>query len=111
MKLVFSENFKNEILEYGGQVRLELFKINGLGDYHKFESIWDQENNNLYMTLDLSYLDSVDQEIFEITVYYSDMSGGLIGEAFKLIPSSKMCTFGIDPGEQKRRDYSCDADT
>ena len=106
MKLVFSENFKNEILEYGGQVRLELFKINGLGDYHKFESIWDQENNNLYMTLDLSYLDSVDQEIFEITVYYSDMSGGLIGEAFKLIPSSKMCTFGIDPGEQKRRDLN-----
>lgn len=105
MKLVFSEKFKNEIFEYGNQVRLNLFKVNGQGDYHEFESIWDSESKNFYMTLDLSFFDP-EEDITSIDVYYSDLSGTLVGKAFELRPSVKMCTYGIDPGEKKRIDLN-----
>ena len=84
MTLKFSDKFKEEIQELGNAV---LLKEVTLGDdtttYIEFQSLWNEETKTLCITLDLSNVE-VPEGVRLIRVYYSDLSGERIGEAFQL---------------------------
>lgn len=89
MTLRFSDNFKKEIQELGNAVLLkEATLLGGLrdeGTFIEFQSLWNEETKTLSITLDLSEISADQVEgVNVIQVYYSDLSGERIGEAFQL---------------------------
>ena len=90
MTLKFSDKFKKEIQELGNAVLLNEATLYGPNfpyeeTYIEFQSLWNEETKTLNMTLDLSEFEpEVLEEVTIIQVYYSDLNGERLGEAFQL---------------------------
>ena len=84
MRLYFSSEFKNEIQEIGNTVTLMYLSLDDNERKIEFQSLWDNIDKVLNMSIDLSDIGKDYQDPSTITVWYGDLSGEIIGEAFRL---------------------------
>ena len=74
MRLYFSSEFKNEIQEIGNTVTLMYLSLDDNERKIEFQSLWDNIDKVLNMSIDLSDIGKDYQDPSTITVWYGDLS-------------------------------------